>query len=62
MPKTQRTLRPVEVDYICDKCKEGHYRPTGIKLTSMPPKFPHKCTKCNDTKTFREKYPTIRYM
>lgn len=61
MPREQIPLRPIRVDYRCDKCGEGHYRPTGIMLMSNPPKFPHACAHCGDSQTFTEKYPTVRY-
>ena len=61
MPREQMPIRPIQVDYRCDLCNVGFYRPNGINLTSMPPQFPHKCTKCGDEKTFTEKYPAVRY-
>jgi hypothetical protein len=62
MPREQTPVRPVQIDYRCDACGEGYYRPTGIMLTSSPLQFPHICNKCGDTKTFIEKYPTLRYV
>lgn len=61
MPREQRPLRPMQVDYRCDKCGEGHYRPTGEILMSNPPQFPHACNKCDHRATFTERYPTVRY-
>lgn len=61
MPREQKPLRPIRVDYRCDKCGEGYYRPAGIMLSSNPPQFPHACSKCDDRMTFTEKYPTVRY-
>jgi len=65
MPRIQRPVRPILVDYICDKCGKGSYRHSGTDnmkvLWSNPPKFPHECTECGDRKYFIEKYPTIRY-
>ena len=61
MPREQRPLRPVQVDYRCDKCGDGYYRPEGAMLLSDPPQFNHNCTECGDQKTFTEKYPTVRY-
>jgi hypothetical protein len=61
MPREQTPIRPIQVDYRCDSCNEGYYRPNGIVLTSMPPQFPHECSNCGDSKVFTEKYPTVRY-
>ena len=55
---------PLKIKAKCEKC-EGYYihdideNGCSIILTSSPPQFPHKCTKCSDTKTFFEKYPKI---
>ena len=62
MPREQKPLMTIQVDYRCDKCYEGYYRPTGINLLSNPPQFPHACTYCGDAITFIERYPTLRYM
>ena len=63
MPRIQKPIRPIQIDYICDKCNVGHYRPAGAMWLSDPPQFPHKCTnaECGDEKTFIERYPTLRY-
>ena len=61
MSRVQRPLRPIRVDYRCDKCDAGHMRPTGVMLLSDPPKFPHQCEVCGEAQTFTEKYPTIQY-
>ena len=62
MPREQIPIRPIRVDYKCDTCGEGYYRHTGIVLTSYPPQFPHACNKCGDSRTFWERYPTLRYV
>lgn len=61
MPREQKPIRPIKVDYRCDKCDIGYYRPTGMMLTMSPPLFKHECNKCGDLATFTEKYPTVRY-
>ena len=61
MPREQMPLRPVRVDYKCDKCGAGYMRPTGVLLTSNPPQFPHRCNNCDAHQNFTEKYPTVRY-
>lgn len=62
MPRIQMPLRPIQIDYVCDKCQKGKYRSTGTMLLSSPPQFPHECTECKDSRIFWEKYPTIRYV
>lgn len=62
MPFENNPLRVAQVDYVCDKCREGRMRPTGIFLSSNPPKFPHRCTSCGDEMVFSETYPTIHVM
>jgi DNA-directed RNA polymerase subunit RPC12/RpoP len=61
MPREQQPLRPIKVDYRCDACGKGYYRPTRGLLLTAPPKFPHECTECGDKQTFLESYPTVRY-
>jgi hypothetical protein len=61
MARIQTPVRPIQVDYQCEKCDDGRMRPTGQTLMSDPPQFPHKCTNCENTITFNEKYPTVRY-
>lgn len=61
MPREQKPIRPIQVDYLCDKCGVGYYRPVSAQLMANPPQFPHECTDCDDKKTFTERYPTIRY-
>ena len=61
MPLQQLPLRPIQLDYVCDECGEGHYRPTGTSLMSNPPQYPHRCDKCDHPHTFNERFPTIRY-
>lgn len=58
----QTPIRSIKVDYKCEECNKGYMRPTGLMLTSNPPKFPHKCNICDHEEIFYEKYPTIRYV
>ena len=61
MSREQRPLRPIRVDYKCDKCDAGYMRSTGMMLMGNPPQFPHRCNACDQPQTFTEKYPTIKY-
>lgn len=45
------------IEYICDSCKVGEMKPTGIMLTCEPPLYQHKCTNCGEINSFRNNYP-----
>ncbi len=53
----RRPMQVVEVDKKC-ACG-GSMRPTNQVLTSNPPQFPHKCTKCGLIEVLRECYPHL---
>lgn len=64
MPRTEQPVEYFELDYVCDKCGQGHMRPTGICLTSNPPHWPHECnnSKCDAKINFSNiKYPATGY-
>jgi len=57
-----KEVKTFKVDYKCPKCGKGYLRPTGTVLTSYPPQYPHKCTKCDYMETFMDKtYPYYTY-
>jgi hypothetical protein len=51
----------VRVEQVCDKCKEGVMRPSGMALMSSPAKYPHFCTVCGAHENFNKTYPAIEY-
>jgi hypothetical protein len=55
--ESKKLVNTYIVDYECPECGEGVLKPTGEVLTSFPAQYPHKCTHCNHTETFRETYP-----
>lgn len=61
MAETFTPVRPVSVDYECDKCHNGHMRSTGVMLTSDPPQYPHECDECGHAQTFDRMYPYVYY-
>jgi hypothetical protein len=61
MAEIKHEVQTYEVDYICDECKEGRMRFTGVELTVHPPIYPHLCDKCKLRKDFRCIYPKIVY-
>jgi hypothetical protein len=65
----RKEVKPIQVDFKCPVCFDGYLRPTGMVLTSNPPKYPHKCNgkscgaDCYYTETFSGKtYPYIDYV
>jgi DNA-directed RNA polymerase subunit RPC12/RpoP len=56
MEKEGVELIPIEVNYICDACKEGVMKYTGIHNG-----FEHKCPVCGAIKPLDYKYPTVRF-
>jgi hypothetical protein len=63
MATREMEVRTFEVEYACDApgC-HGVMRPTGVMLTSNPPKFPHRCTICDAAITFADvRFPQLVY-
>ena len=48
----QKRMVPVLIDFQCDECKVGFYRPTGTVKTSYPPQYPHICNHCKHERRF----------
>jgi len=46
MAEIMYQVRTYEVDFKCDVCGKGFYRPTGIVYPTHPLQYPHKCTVC----------------
>lgn len=55
--ETSKKINIIKIDFICSKCNIGYLRPTGEVLLSLPPKYPHKCNKCDYKETFNLTYP-----
>lgn len=61
-------VKPIGVDYACDKCHNG--KMTYVKMVfSGPPEnrqtmFHHKCSneQCGHEQELAEKYPTVRFV
>ena len=58
MPEV-REVKTKQVDERCPVCHEGWMRPTGVVLTSNPPQYPHKCTKCGYEQIYQVRYPYV---
>jgi len=63
MSEIETEMKMVEVDMMCDACGKGRMEWNGIALTSYPAQYPHRCTECGHTKTYRgHHYPYTKYV
>jgi hypothetical protein len=65
MSLEQKPVRPILVDFRCDECPIGFYRPTGSSNYNPhkgETRYTHKCTSCGGTREFIHQYPVIRYV
>lgn len=46
MPIEKHEVKIYEIDFRCDVCGKGYYRPTGVVFPTYPTKYLHKCTVC----------------
>ena len=62
MPERTYEIKPVGVDYVCDKCNTGvMVHNSGIALMCNPPQFVHVCSNCGHEQQMLEVYPTLRW-
>lgn len=61
MSEYYKKVKTYQVVYICDVCRRGEMKPTGMALLTAPPQYPHTCDKCGASTTFREIYPRLEY-
>lgn len=61
MAEYKMPVRAVEVDYRCEKCSQGHMRPTGVKFLATSNRYEHRCSNCKETEVFEVNYPFIRH-
>lgn len=62
MTEVRYEVQTFVTEYICDECGEGKMRPISKVLLTKPPRYPHRCMKCNAMKTFTgEPYPRTHY-
>lgn len=60
MGEIKRKMNTYEVTKVCEKCKRGKVvEMDGPVLTSLPPKIPHRCSKCGAEKHSNKTYPYI---
>lgn len=61
MPERKNDLVPIKgmqtIEFECDVCCQGYMKPTGIMLTSLPPKYQHECNVCKAIQNFDCSYP-----
>jgi len=61
-PIKQKDTVALNQQRVCPKCRKGFMEGVhGIMLTSMPPQYPHKCTRCRHPENYRETYPRVVY-
>lgn len=46
MAEEKYKVQTYEIDFSCDVCGKGWYRPTGEVYPTYPAKYPHKCNAC----------------
>jgi formylmethanofuran dehydrogenase subunit E len=54
-------VRPVEVNWICDKCGEAAVQPTGLIQPSNPPHYEHVCPSCQERVLLDKQYPHVTF-
>jgi len=59
--ETKYAVKPVGVEYACDKCGEGNVFPTGLIAPSQPPKFEHVCSNCGERALLDKQYPHVTF-
>ena len=58
MGEIAQEVKTFKVHCLCDSCGDGEMLPTGISLCTCPPSYPHECSKCGESVTFKGKiYP-----
>lgn len=60
--EVKREVKTTQVDYICPNCETGELISTEESLLStIPPRYPHKCNECKFTYVLDNKYPHYEY-
>lgn len=60
MPEVNRVMRPIELDYLCDKCEAGMVHSTGLETEKG---FEHKCVICGEIDFFKNRqYPEVVFV
>lgn len=58
MPEVKHEVKTYKVDYKCDVCGRGWYRPTGTVYPTYPAQYIHKCSACGaEITVYGKKYP-----
>ena len=62
MPEVKRVVKPIEVNYLCDKCENGMMQKVG-ETDPESGETEHRCLICGHSQTFKWLcYPRIDYM
>ena len=59
MPPIRKEVKTFKEDFICDTCKEGVVKYTGVSFPMFPPQYQHKCVVCDKVHNFNLIYPRI---
>lgn len=62
MPESKRLVKPVEINYICDKCENGILQQAG-EMDKETGAIPHRCMICGAEHSFKWRaYPRIDFI
>ena len=63
MALEQRSMQAYEIDFLCDSCGKGHYRPDKCGITSSMTSGDviHWCDACDDKKVLPRRFPYIEF-
>lgn len=62
MPEIKRIVKPVEINYVCDKCSHGMMQKTA-DMDKQTGEVEHKCMICGHVQVFKWlSYPRITYI
>ncbi len=61
MPEVKKSVKTIEVNYICDACGHGMMEQRG-EIDPASGDHPHACVICGHQQSFKLTYPRILYV
>ena len=62
MPEVKRPVKPIEVNYLCEKCEHGMMKQSA-PVDDASGETPHECLICGHEQSFKwVSYPHIEYI
>lgn len=62
MPEVKRPVKPIEVNYLCDKCEHGMMKQSEAADKDSG-ETPHECVICGHKQIFKwVSYPHVEYI